>query len=154
MGPRTRGFGELAPRIFDPLDLAPEIRIRILAMLNNFLYGFVHREIAWSPTRERTGLTAEQWSTRVRSHVDRERQEDPDFAEPWEPMSLSRTGRASTSASTSSSKASRYSSRANSSLAWKGGAVEPRWVIAHRPEQHFLLRRLELPLRMQGGSAS
>jgi len=53
-------------------------------MLNNFLYGFVHREIAWAQTRERTGLTAEKWSTRVRSHVDRARQEDPDFAEPWE----------------------------------------------------------------------
>ena len=84
MGPRTRRFGELAPRALDPLDLDAATRIQIFAMLNNYLYGFVHREIAWAQTRQRSGLTDEQWSARLRSHVDDARLQDPHFAEPWE----------------------------------------------------------------------
>jgi AcrR family transcriptional regulator len=84
MGPRTRRFGDFAPRVFDPLDLDAPTRIKVLATLNNFLYGFVHREIAWEQTRQRSGLTDEQWSARVRTHVDEARQRDPEFAEPWE----------------------------------------------------------------------
>jgi hypothetical protein len=55
MGPRTRRFGELAPRALDPLDLDAATRIQIFAMLNNYLYGFVHREIAWEQTRSAAG---------------------------------------------------------------------------------------------------
>ena len=84
MGPRTRRFGELAPRVFDPLALDDEIRIKILAALNNYLYGFVHREMAWAQTRQRSGLTEKQWGTHVRKQVDQARQQDPDFVEPWE----------------------------------------------------------------------
>jgi hypothetical protein len=47
IGPKTRRFGEIAPRVFDPLELDAPTRIKILATLNNYLYGFVHREIAW-----------------------------------------------------------------------------------------------------------
>ena len=84
MGPRTRRFGHFAPRVFDPLDLDAATRIKVLATLNNFLYGVVHREIAWEQTRQRSGLTAEQWSAHVRTHIDEARQRDPEFAEPWE----------------------------------------------------------------------
>ena len=84
MGPRTRRFGEISPRVFDPLELDAPTRITILATLNNYLYGFVHREIAWEQARQRSGLTEKQWSTRLRTHVDQARQQDPEFAEPWE----------------------------------------------------------------------
>jgi AcrR family transcriptional regulator len=84
MGPRTRRFGEIAPHVFDPLELDAPTRIKILATLNNYLYGFVHREIAWEQARRRSGLTEKQWSTRLRTHVDQARQQDPEFAEPWE----------------------------------------------------------------------
>jgi AcrR family transcriptional regulator len=84
LGPKTRRFGELAPRVFDPLDLDPPTRIRILAAVNNYLYGFVHREIAWEQARQRTGLTRPQWSARLRRHVDDARAQNPAFAEPWE----------------------------------------------------------------------
>ena len=84
MGPRTRRFGHFAPRVFDPLDLDAATRIKVLATLNNFLYGVVHREIAWEQTRQRSGLTSEQWSAHVRTHIDEARQRDPEFAEPWE----------------------------------------------------------------------
>ena len=84
MGPRTRRFGDFAPRVFDPLDLDAATRIKVLATLNNFLYGVVHREIAWEQTRQRSGLTAEQWSARVRTHIAEARQRDPEFTEPWE----------------------------------------------------------------------
>jgi AcrR family transcriptional regulator len=84
MGPRTRRFGEIAPRVFDPLELDASTRIKILATLNNYLYGFVHREIAWEQARHRNGLTEKQWSSRLRTHVGQARQQDPEFAEPWE----------------------------------------------------------------------
>jgi AcrR family transcriptional regulator len=84
LGPKTRRFGELAPRVFDPLELDGPTRIAILATLNNYLYGFVHREIAWEQARQRSGLTEKQWRTRLRAHVDHARRQDPEFVEPWE----------------------------------------------------------------------
>lgn len=84
LGPKTRRFGETAPRVFDPLGLDHALRVKILAALNNYLYGFVHREIAWEQAREQSGLTQRQWTARLRSYVDRARLDDPDFAEPWE----------------------------------------------------------------------
>jgi AcrR family transcriptional regulator len=84
MGPKTRRFGEIAPRVFDPLELDAPTRIQILATLNNYVYGFVHREIAWEQARWRSGLTENQWSTRLRTHVDQARQQNPEFAVPWE----------------------------------------------------------------------
>lgn len=84
LGPRTRRFGELAPRIFDALDVDEETRVQALAALNNYLYGFVHRELAWQQTRRRTGLSDAEWSEQLRAHVKRARDQDPDFAKPWE----------------------------------------------------------------------
>lgn len=84
MGPETRRFGEIAPRLFDPLELDASTRIKILGTLNHYLYGFVHREIAWEQAQQRSGLSEKQWSTRLRTHVDQAREENPDFAEPWE----------------------------------------------------------------------
>lgn len=84
MGPKTRRFGELAPRVFDPLELDSSTRIRILATLNSYLYGFVHREIAWEQARRRRGLTESEWSARLRTYVDQARERDPGFVEPWE----------------------------------------------------------------------
>jgi AcrR family transcriptional regulator len=84
VGPKTRTFGETAPRVFDPLGLDDTMRIQILAALNNYLYGFVHRELAWEQVRQERGLTDEQWSARLRGYVERARVEDPHFAEPWE----------------------------------------------------------------------
>jgi AcrR family transcriptional regulator len=84
LGPNTRQFGAAAPRVFDPLDLDPSIRIDVLAALNNYLYGFIHREIAWEQARQRSGLTTEQWSARLRRHVEDAREHDPEFAVPWE----------------------------------------------------------------------
>jgi AcrR family transcriptional regulator len=84
VGPKTRRFGELAPRVFDPLGLDDSIRIQILAALNNYLYGFVHRELAWEQVRRQRGLTEKQWSARLRGYVERARVDDPGFAEPWE----------------------------------------------------------------------
>jgi AcrR family transcriptional regulator len=84
VGPKTRRFGELAPRVFDPLGLDDSIRIQILAALNNYLYGFVHRELAWEQVRRQRGLTEKQWSARLRGYVERARVDAPDFAEPWE----------------------------------------------------------------------
>jgi AcrR family transcriptional regulator len=84
VGPKTRRFGELALRVFDPLELDDSIRIQVLAALNNYLYGFVHRELAWEHARRQSGLTERQWSARLRGYVEQARVEDPDYAEPWE----------------------------------------------------------------------
>jgi AcrR family transcriptional regulator len=84
VGPKTRRFGETSPRVFDALGLDDSVRIEILAALNNYLYGFVHRELAWEQVRRQRGLTEEEWSARLRGYVAEARVDDPDFAEPWE----------------------------------------------------------------------
>jgi AcrR family transcriptional regulator len=84
VGPKTRRFGELAPRVFDPVELEDSTRIHVLAALNNYVYGFVHRELAWEHVRRQRGLTEEEWSARLRGYVERARADDPGFAEPWE----------------------------------------------------------------------
>ena len=84
LGPKTRRYGQTALSILDDLGLDVRTRVNILAALNNYVFGFIHREIAWEQTRQRSGLTDEQWSAHVRTHIDEARQRDPEFAEPWE----------------------------------------------------------------------
>jgi AcrR family transcriptional regulator len=84
VGPKTRAFGERALRMLDPLKLDQSLGIQILAALNNYLYGFVHRELAWEQVRGQAGLSEDEWSAQLRDQVDRARAHDPGFAEPWE----------------------------------------------------------------------
>jgi AcrR family transcriptional regulator len=81
LGPKTQRYGRAAMAAFDGLGLDVATKINILAVLNNYLFGFVHREIAWNQLRERIGLTVEEWAARLRSYVERVGDQDPELAE-------------------------------------------------------------------------
>jgi AcrR family transcriptional regulator len=81
LGPKTQRYGAAALAAIDGLGLDPATQLNILAMLNNYLFGFVHREVAWDQLRQRSGLTHEQWTSRLRGHVEQAAHQDPDLAE-------------------------------------------------------------------------
>lgn len=61
LGPQTQGYGEAALALLDGLGLELATRINIIAAINNYLYGFVHREAAWKRLKQRSGADEEQW---------------------------------------------------------------------------------------------
>lgn len=69
LGPKTRRFGDVALRAFEPLDLELSLRINVLAALNNYIFGFIHREVAWQQLRERAGLGDVQWHERLEAYL-------------------------------------------------------------------------------------
>jgi AcrR family transcriptional regulator len=81
LGPKTRRFGDAALGIFDPLDLELATRINTLAALNNYIFGFIHREIAWQQLRDRSGLDDEQWRARMNAHLEHAGEQDRELAQ-------------------------------------------------------------------------
>jgi AcrR family transcriptional regulator len=81
LGPKTQRYGRIAIAAFDGLGLDLTTQINILAALNNYLFGFVHREVAWDQLRRRTGFTEEQWTARLRGHLEQAARQDPDLAQ-------------------------------------------------------------------------
>lgn len=69
LGPKTRRYGEVALRALDPLELDLSARINALAALNNYIFGFIHREAAWAQLRRRSGLSEEQWASRLAAYL-------------------------------------------------------------------------------------
>jgi AcrR family transcriptional regulator len=80
LGPKTRRFGEVALRAFDPLGLDLSTRINVLAALNNYIFGFIHREVAWEQLRERSGMSEEEWSARLPAYLDAASEQQDDLA--------------------------------------------------------------------------
>jgi hypothetical protein len=80
LGPNTRRFGAVALRVFDPLDVDLSTRINVLAALNNYIFGFIHRELAWEQLRERSGLNDEQWDVRLQAHLEAASEQDASLA--------------------------------------------------------------------------
>jgi AcrR family transcriptional regulator len=68
LGPKTRRFGEIALQALDPTEFDLSTKINILAALNNYIFGFIHREIAWQQLRLRSGLSEAQWTARLRTY--------------------------------------------------------------------------------------
>jgi AcrR family transcriptional regulator len=81
LGPKTQRFGQAALGALSGLDLDLATQINILAALNNYVFGFVHRELAWTQLRQREGLTDTQWATRLRAYLDQTTSVNPDLAE-------------------------------------------------------------------------
>jgi AcrR family transcriptional regulator len=81
LGPNTRRYGDVALRIFDPIDLDLSTRTNVLAAINNYIFGFLHREIAWEQLRERSGLNDAQWRARLEAYLEEAAQQDPNIAE-------------------------------------------------------------------------
>jgi hypothetical protein len=60
-----------------PLGLDRQARTDTIAIVNNYVYCFAHRETAWERLRERAGLTGEQWQQRLDRYLDQARANDP-----------------------------------------------------------------------------
>lgn len=80
IGPSIRRYAEWSLRVLEPLGIDRQTRTDILAIINNYLFGFAHRQTAWLHLRERAGLTAEQWQQRLDEYVTRARSSDPALA--------------------------------------------------------------------------
>jgi AcrR family transcriptional regulator len=81
LGPKTQRYGRAALAAFDGLGLDLATQVGILAALNNYLFGFVHREIAWDQLRRRSSLTEEQWTARLRRYLEEMGERDESLAE-------------------------------------------------------------------------
>jgi AcrR family transcriptional regulator len=69
LGPKTQRYGQTALGSLEGLGLDVASRTNILAAVNNYLFGFIHREIAWEQLRQRSGLTNKQWTSRLRHYL-------------------------------------------------------------------------------------
>jgi AcrR family transcriptional regulator len=54
-GPQTIRYAQAATRSLESLGLEEAAEINILAALNNYIYGFLQREMAWRQLTSRTG---------------------------------------------------------------------------------------------------
>jgi AcrR family transcriptional regulator len=80
LGPNTRRYGEYGMRVLGALGLDPQARTEVLALLNNYLFGFAHRETARDQLIKRAGLTEPQWQQRLRRYAAHTRHRDPELA--------------------------------------------------------------------------
>jgi AcrR family transcriptional regulator len=80
IGPSIRRYAEWSFRVLEPLGIDRQTRTDILAIINNYLFGFAHRQTAWLQLRERAGLSAGQWQERLDDYLGRARSADPALA--------------------------------------------------------------------------
>lgn len=80
LGPKTRRYGQVAMAVLDGLHLDLSTKINVLAALNNYLFGFAHRETAWAQLQRRTGVTEQEWNDRLHGFVDEAAHQDPTLA--------------------------------------------------------------------------
>jgi AcrR family transcriptional regulator len=57
-GPLTLRYGTVSLRSFEGLGLDPATEVNILATINNYIFGFVQREVAWQRLPARPGSAA------------------------------------------------------------------------------------------------
>ena len=69
LGPNTRRYGELGMRVLAEYGLDRDARTQVLAMLNNYVTGFAHRQVAWDQLRQRAGLTDEEWESDLHRYL-------------------------------------------------------------------------------------
>ncbi|HEY1623274.1 MAG TPA: TetR/AcrR family transcriptional regulator C-terminal domain-containing protein [Streptosporangiaceae bacterium] len=80
IGPSLRRYAEFIDRVLAPLGLDRQARTDTIAIVNDYISGFAHRETAWERLRERAGLTGDQWHERLDSYLAQARATDPEFA--------------------------------------------------------------------------
>ena len=80
LGPNTRRYGEYGMRVLGSLGVTAQARTEVLALLNNYLFGFAHRETARDQLLKRAGLTERQWQQRLRHYATDAHHRDPDLA--------------------------------------------------------------------------
>lgn len=70
LGPNTRRYGEHWAAAFLPLGVSLESMTAVLAVLNNYVFGFGHREASWSQTIRRSGRSDERWRRDMHRYVE------------------------------------------------------------------------------------
>lgn len=49
-------------------------------MVNNYVFGFAHRQTAWEQLRRRAGFTEQDWAQRLDRYLAQTRRQDPGLA--------------------------------------------------------------------------
>lgn len=80
IGPATRRYGEYGVAALAPLGLGRDQAVSVLAAVNNYVFGFAHRQGAWAQLRRRAGFTEAGWAQRLDRYLDQARREDPELA--------------------------------------------------------------------------
>jgi Tetracyclin repressor-like, C-terminal domain len=80
LGPQTQRYAERAAATLRGLGLTAAEEVEILAALNNYIVGFVHREHSWHELTRRSGLSDAQWTRMLKDLVE-DAAEDPRLAE-------------------------------------------------------------------------
>ncbi len=77
LGPNTQRYAEYILGVLHGLGLDVTLVADLAALLNNYLFGFAHRETAWEQARLRSGLSEQQWAARLRRYLDQVTAADP-----------------------------------------------------------------------------
>jgi len=80
IGPNTRRYGEFGIAALAGLGIGREHAVGVLAMVNNYVFGFAHRQTAWEQLRRRAGFTEQDWADRLERYLAQARREDPELA--------------------------------------------------------------------------
>lgn len=80
IGPNTRRYGEFGITALAGLGIGRERAVGVLAMVNNYVFGFAHRQTAWEQLRRRAGFTEQDWAQRLDRYLAHARREDPELA--------------------------------------------------------------------------
>jgi AcrR family transcriptional regulator len=80
VGPSLLRYSDFVDAVLGPLGLDRQSRTDVMAIMNNYVFGFAHRETAWERLRERAGLTGEQWQERLDGYLEKARTTDPGLA--------------------------------------------------------------------------
>ena len=81
LGPETQRYAQRATATLLGLGLGTVEQVEILAALNNYIVGFVHREHAWHELTRRSGLTNARWARLVKDLIAETATADPHLAE-------------------------------------------------------------------------
>jgi AcrR family transcriptional regulator len=80
MGPNTRRYAQFGFAALAGLGLPRQRAIGVLAMVNNYVFGFAHRRAAWEQLRRRAGFTQQDWEQRLDRYLSHARRDDPELA--------------------------------------------------------------------------
>jgi AcrR family transcriptional regulator len=80
IGPATRRFGEFGIDALAGPGLSRGQAVSVLAMVDNDVFGFAHRQTAWEQLRHRAGFTEQDWAARLDRYLDRACRADPALA--------------------------------------------------------------------------
>jgi AcrR family transcriptional regulator len=80
IGPNTRRYGEFGIAALAGLGLSRERAVSVLATVNNYVFGFAHRQAAWEQLRRRAGFTEQDWAQRLHRYLAQTRPQDPELA--------------------------------------------------------------------------